>query len=615
MSGVVGVCNVDRAPVDVALLADMTRAMGFRGPDGQRWWAKGHVGLGHTQFRTTGEAAGETQPCSVDGDVWIAADARVDGRDALVSALRGRGREVAAGAPEAELILHAYLAWGDGCLDHLIGDFAFVVWDGRHDRLLAARDQLGVAQLFYVQRDGVVLVGNTLQGLLRHPAVPDSLDEQTMVDLALFTMPLDDSATGYAAIRRLPPGHALTCDGRGLRVERYWALRPPQPLRYRRPEDYAEQFRLLFDQAVNDRVRTDRVATQLSGGMDSTSVAVTAHQRLRAAGRPFDLRAYSIEYPSLIPDEEGRLAVEVARHAGFPVDVLDGEAYLNTEPGSGPAWVPPEPGAATLWVMEELCRRAAASAPVLLAGYGGDPLLCPPAFSWRRAAAAVQRGHWRWPLRPLAARWRRREDDRRARVAPLPAWVNPLLARRHDLAGRAALFRQRARTDQIGLVSAPLWRALFAWSDAGYNGRPLSIRFPFFDLRLLEFVLAIPPVPWLESKRLLRAAMGDRLPPAVRTRRKTVMAGNVALEQHKRTGVPRWQIDLLAAPEMAGYVDERWLAHVRSRPAAAQAEMWAAQRPPVELGYWLLRRRSPGATPAEHLRSLSDPGGMHAAVG
>lgn len=591
MSGIVGMLNTDGAPLDAALLSGMTAAMAFRGPDARHVWANHHVGLGHALFRTSTESEHGSQPCSLGGDVWITADARIDGRAALVQQLLGRGQEVPARASDAELILHAYLVWGDRCLDHLIGDFAFVLWDERQERLLAARDQLGVAQLFYCEAGGTLLVGNTLPSLLLHPRVPDTLDEQTLADVALFLVTLDGAATGYSAIRRLPAGHKVVCDKAGLRVDRYWTLsEPSQPLRYRRPEEYAEHFRVLFDAAVEDRLRTDRAGCQLSGGMDSSSIAVTAHRRLQANGAPFALRAFSIEYPTLIRDEEGRLAAQVATHSGFPVEVLNGETHLRYEPPAQPAWVPPEPGAATLSVMEEVCRRTAAFAPVLLTGYGGDPLLAPPELSWHRAWASLRHGAWKWPLRRLAARGRERHLRQRS---PLPAWVNGRWARDMDLADRVASLRHLSRRDQGGLAEAPLWRALFAWSDAGYNGRPLSIRFPFFDLRLLEFVLAIPPVPWLEDKCLLRTAMGGRLPEGVRTRPKTVMPGDVTLEQQKRAGVPGWQIALLAAPEMAGYVDAEWLGAVQGASPVVQAEMWATQRPPVELAYWLRHRPSP----------------------
>ena len=591
MSGLVALLDTDRGPLDSALLTEMTASMAGRGPDGQGTWATDGIGLGHALLRTTSAAISERQPCSLGDDVWITADARVDARPALLDCLRERGRNVSSDVPDVELILHAYLTWGDSCMDRLIGDFSFVLWDQRRQRLLAARDQLGVAQLFYAQVGTTVLLGNTLDSLLLHPGIAHTLDEQTLADVALFPVYLDDGATAYSAVRRLPPAHKLTWDGRGLRVERYWALRRPMPGSYRRSEECSERFRLLFDQAVTDRVRTDRVGCQLSGGMDSTSVAVTAHQSLKAVGRPFDLRAYAIEYRSLIPDEEGVLAAEVARHAGLPLEVIAGEAYLNAEPMGDRAWTPPEPGAIAPLVMAEVCRRTAAFARVLLTGYGGDPLPSSPDLAWQPAWAALRHGHWKWPLTRLATRWQRRPQP--DQPDPLPAWVHPQWARRMDLAERAAVFQRRARREQFGLVEAALWRTLFAWSDAGYHGLPLKIRFPFFDLRLLEFVLSIPPVPWLDDKRLLRAAMGDRLPELVRTRPKTVMAGDVALEQNRHAGPPAWEIELLAGPEMAPYVDQEWLRRLRRQPPSEQALIWATQRPPVHLAYWLRHRRDP----------------------
>jgi asparagine synthase (glutamine-hydrolysing) len=578
--------------LDAGVLRKLTDAMSFRGPDACGNWIGDYVGLGHSLLRTTAESASETQPWSVDGDVVIAADARVDRRAALRQQLRAAGRPLDADTPDVELILHSYLAWGDGCLQRLIGDFAFVIWDARRQRVLAARDQFGVAQLFYTQTADTLLVGNTLHSLLCHPNVSPELDQRTIADAALFGVYLDDDATGYAAIRRVPAGHKLLYDDDVARIERYWSPDDPRPsIRYRRGEDYAEHFALLFDEAVADRLRTDSVGSQLSGGMDSTSVTVTAHRRLRARRRPFSFRAYVVDYGSLISDEEGVLAAEVARHAGIQLDILAGEAFMGTGPPVDPRWVPPEPGALTLFAMEEICRRTIAFARVLLTGYGGDPLLHPPYLTWRRALAAARAGSWRWPAQRLLAR---RRQAKMARAARLPAWVDRSWAAQAGLVERLAQFYRQALREQVGMFEAPLWRALFAFSDAGYSGLPLSIRFPFFDLRLVEFVRAIPPTPWLEDKVLLRDAMRQHLPEAVRKRAKTVMRGNVNLERNKRSGVPTWEIDVLATPSITPYVDQDWLRRARALPAADRAETWARERPPVQLGYWLHQREEAG---------------------
>lgn len=117
MSGIVGIVNLDGAPVSRLLLKEMTDHLAFRGPDAQNMWIEGEVGFGHTMLRTTWESEGEHQPFSLDGQVWITADARVDDRENLVEKLASKGQEVvSAAAPDAELILRAYHAWGEHSL-------------------------------------------------------------------------------------------------------------------------------------------------------------------------------------------------------------------------------------------------------------------------------------------------------------------------------------------------------------------------------------------------------------------------------------------------------------------------------------------------------------------
>ena len=148
MSGIVGLLSLDGAPVDPRLLERMTNFMRFRGPDSQVTWNGGRVGFGHAMLCTTFESRGERQPFTPDEDLWIVADARVDGRLELCRKLRSSGQDCRQGATDAELILHAYRAWGDECVRHLRGDFAFAIWDASRKRLLCARDHFGVKPFF-----------------------------------------------------------------------------------------------------------------------------------------------------------------------------------------------------------------------------------------------------------------------------------------------------------------------------------------------------------------------------------------------------------------------------------------------------------------------------------
>ena len=111
MSGIVGLLNLDGAPVDPALLARLTQSLAAGGPDGQATWADGAIGLGHALLRTTFESAQKAQPCTLDGTARITAAARVDGRAELIAELRAQGRAPDPGRPDVELILHAYAAW------------------------------------------------------------------------------------------------------------------------------------------------------------------------------------------------------------------------------------------------------------------------------------------------------------------------------------------------------------------------------------------------------------------------------------------------------------------------------------------------------------------------
>src|SRR2546427_8083032 len=119
--------------------AQMTSFMTFRGPDAQEIWVGGNVGFGHTLLRTTDERQCARQPFTLDGHIWITADARVDAQSNLIAKLAARGEYVEHGASDAELLLRAYRTWGEDCVEHLLGDFAFAVWDGPRGRMRSHR--------------------------------------------------------------------------------------------------------------------------------------------------------------------------------------------------------------------------------------------------------------------------------------------------------------------------------------------------------------------------------------------------------------------------------------------------------------------------------------------
>ena len=213
----------------------------------------------------------------------------MDGRDELKRKLALRGRTGLTSANDAELLLHAYHAWGEESVDHLLGDFAFAIWNRRTRRLLCVRDHFGVRPFFYAHCRGALVFSNTFECIRHHPQVPDTIDERTIGDFLLFRYNVRPDHTGLTEVLRLAPGHVLTWSANtDLRVNRYWALSQPAEIRYRQSADYVEHFREVFDVAVRDRLRTANVAVALSGGMDSSMVAAVSKAALMRDGTAFE---------------------------------------------------------------------------------------------------------------------------------------------------------------------------------------------------------------------------------------------------------------------------------------------------------------------------------------
>jgi asparagine synthase (glutamine-hydrolysing) len=618
MSGIVGMVNLDGPPIERELLDRLTASLAFRGPDGQRVWASGPVGFGHALLRTTRESENERQPCSLDGEVWITADARIDDRETLIDKLAGHGRDVTRTVPDAELILHAYHAWGEQCVEHLLGDFAFAIWDGRERRLFCARDHFGVKPFYYAIAGGCLVFSNTLNCVRLHQDVSDELNDLAIADFLMFGRNQEPATTAFADVQRLPPATGLTCRGGRLRLRRYWAMPTDGAVRYRREADYVERFNELFRCAVGDRLRAGRVAVMMSGGLDSTAVAATAKGVLSGGGRPFDLRAFTTVYDRLIPDRERHFSGLAAEALGIPIRHQAVDDCGLYERWDEPECHTPEPvhspqGAATA----DYFRLIASHGRIALTGFGGDPALFPSPTYFRdllrnrRVGRAVREfgtyflRHRRLP--PLGTGLRSWLRRRLGKIPPhpgYPCWLGGELAARLDLPGRWARLTHDdgpapahpVRDLAYQSLLSPYWQTLFEWNDPGASFFPVEVRHPFFDVRLVTYLLAIPPVPWCADKQLLRAAMRGRLPEGIRLRPKTPLAGAPEAELARAGTAPRAE-DFNAHPRLARYVDQRAIPKVSGDGDALR--VWQNLRP-LSLNYWLHQ------TFQENERGMSD---------
>lgn len=474
---------------------------------------------------------------------------------------------------DADLILHAYRAWGESCTEHLLGDFSFAIWDAVKQRLFCARDHFGVKLFYYARVGNVLIFSNTLNCLRLHPLVSTSLDDAAIGDFLLFGYNCWPEATTFTDIKRLPAGHTLVCDQHSLQTKCYWMLDPIQELHYKKSQDYVDHFKELLNEAVHDRLRTDRVAVYMSGGLDSSMVAAVARSYLP---HPDAVQAHTIVYNHLIPDQERYYSELVAKQLNIPIHFYAGEDY----PLFGPtgSFCHPEPLedpyiAMTLAMQRDIAQHCR----VVLTGDEGDAPLTANvrAHGWQ----LLHQGKWLQFLSEVTwyvfARGRlpvikmpslskappQNEDEN------FPSWLEPSFAESMKLRERwrEVYFppkrKDLIRGDAYKLLSSPVLSYALEGYDASVTQRPLEVRHPLLDLRVIHYLLSLPPVPWCVHKELFRRATAGVLPEAVRHRPKSPLAGDPTQGWLKHSD-QTWRTMFKSHPALSNYVDKAVIARL-----------------------------------------------------
>ena len=185
------------------------QAIAHRGPDGIRQWISGPIGLGNLKLQTTPESVQEKQPLSnADASLCLTLDGRIDNRLELRQALDSKGFQPREDS-DAELVLRAYECWGEDCPSHLLGDFAFAIWDARKQQMFCARDHVGVRPFYYHHSASLFVFGSEIRAVLALAAVPQRLNESRVVDFLVEQLDREDEeCTFYQDVLRLPAGHS-----------------------------------------------------------------------------------------------------------------------------------------------------------------------------------------------------------------------------------------------------------------------------------------------------------------------------------------------------------------------------------------------------------------------
>jgi asparagine synthase (glutamine-hydrolysing) len=558
MCGIVGILDLrSTREIDIRLLSRMNETQYHRGPDEGGLHVEPGVGLGHRRLSIIDLSTGQQPLFNEDRSVVVVFNGEIYNFHTLIPELQALGH-VFRTKSDTEVIVHAWEAWGEACVDRFRGMFAFALWDRNRETLFLARDRLGVKPLYYaLLADGMFIFGSELKSLLAHPRLERVLDPYAIEEyFALGYVP--EPRTSFTSAAKLPPGHTLTLrrHAPAPAPHEYWNIRfsTDNTLSL---ADACVELEERLEESVRLRMIADvPLGAFLSGGVDSSAVVATmAH----ISADPINTCSIGFSDPAF---DESRFAQQVADRYGTrhfvdrvesdDFDLLDELGRLYDEPYADSSAIP----------TYRVCQLARRHVTVALSGDGGDESF----GGYRRYRLHLMEERMRRPL-PLAVR--RPIFGLLGEIYPKADWAPRVfrakttfeaLARdsveayfhsmsilrdsmrrqlytkafRAQLGGYSAVevFRRHAtrasqddplaliqyldlKTYLVGDINTKVDRASMAHS--------LEVREPLMDHRLVEWLATVPSslkVQGREGKYLLKKAMEPHLPSDIMYRPK-----------------------------------------------------------------------------------------------
>jgi len=545
MCGIAGIVDLGGGPVAPGELRRMCDVMRHRGPDDEGLYLGAGAGLGMRRLSIIDLDTGRQPIHNEDRTVWVVLNGEIYNFRDLRKDLTRRGHAFYT-QTDTETIVHLYEEYGDRCVDHLRGMFAFALWDEKRRRLLLARDRLGVKPLYYAEIAGRLVFASELKALLELPEVEPEIDWPAASHLFTFlTTPVSESIV--RGVHKLPAAHLLVASsGRRTQVHPYWDVQF-YPDRGRSEGDLIEELRVLLDESVRLRLVSDvPLGAFLSGGLDSSAVVVSMAFHVQGT-----LKTFTIGFADQAYDESAH-ARRVAREFGTDHHELILEPDV-TDLIEDIAWHLDEPfGDSSAIPTYMVSKLAAKHVKVVLSGDGGDEIFA----GYEKYVVEARRRAFRLP------RIARRIAGRAAGLLRPGAKGRNFLRNlgldgSHRYLDESTLFRRddlkrlfppevldrMGSDDPASAASGYLAHAGGHWlSAARYldikSSLPLDIltkvdrmsmahsleaREPLLDHRLVEFAAAIPPAMLLRggtTKWIFKEAMRGVLPDDVIDRRK-----------------------------------------------------------------------------------------------
>lgn len=560
MSAVAGLWHVDGRPGAANHLESMQQALFPFGADRAGAWDGGAVALGSRLTVLLPEDVHDRQPLIGGGGRFVlVADLRLDNRPELAEAL-GIERQRAEAMADSDLLLAAWERWREGCPARLLGAFAFALWDAGERRLHLVRDQMGDRPLFYHLRPGRIAFASMYHGLHALPDIPLVPDLGAVRAHAASFADYKDRSF-HVGVKRVLPGSRLEIDADGsVRVDRYWELPDPPPLRLSSDGEYVEAFRETFDQAVRDRLRAiGPIGCHLSSGYDSSAVATTAAAMLAERGQR--LTAYTAvpmagvalrRFGGQIIDESEIASVTAGRHANIDHVLVgrDGRAIgEDFEAAFTHLQQPIRNACNRVWRVDIARRMQERGERILLSGAFGN--LTVSHHGRETLSEMLVAGQWLRLARELRLLTGREASFRwLLMITLMPVAPNLVTGLTRRLTGRLLTRRHFSPLSEAALAAIRVEEDRGRWEDQTriaadqYLTRRDIIRAGLFkadigahnaamlgaygtderdasrDLRLIDLVLSLPGRMFLrdgQARWIYRQAFAGRLPPDVLT--------------------------------------------------------------------------------------------------
>ncbi|MFU7590415.1 asparagine synthase-related protein [Priestia sp. RMT2NF4] len=566
MSAIAGIYHFNNNPVSHEEVANVLQALSKYPVDDIQVWKKESVALlSHTQWITS-ESVGEKLPYyDYEKQLAITADAIIDNREELVDQLQIKDIYKTK-ITDSELILLAYHKWGEEAPKFLVGDFAFVIWDEKQQKLFGARDFSGNRTLYFFKNATSMAFCTAINPLFSLPYIKKSLNEEWLAEFLAIPITFestDAASTVYKEIQQIPPSHSITICHNRLEVKRYCIVREEKKLKLKSNEEYEEAFRDVFQQAVDSKLRTRlQVGAHLSGGLDSGSVAGFASKSLYKENK----KLHTFSYIPINEFEDWSPKSRVANEKPFIKSTVNyigniEDNYFNFEEKSPfseiDEWLeiletPYKFFENSFWLKGIYEQASKKGVGVLLNGQRGNwTISWGPALDYQ--AQLLKKGNLAKFLRELRL-YSRNLGVGRSRVLPVvakkafprlhslissrqgtpyPPIINPDFAQRFDVYAR--LKEHDINTDGLLTKSAyeikkTQFLQPYYWSINGTYTTKLSLyhslwdRDPTNDLRVIRFCLSVPETQFVQNgqdRSLVRRATKNVLPDDIRLNQRT----------------------------------------------------------------------------------------------